>query len=110
MNYNISIASDSGDDPELPGNGKCKAFTLSYVDAQGKVFSVVSADAEVEVSNMPLLGCSAASAALRAVEIASKGEDNETAAEDASFNKSASKHSSKAEAAESVISLLTQKM
>lgn len=75
MNYCISIVSDGGDDPKLPGDGMCKAFTLSYVDAQGKVYSVVSADSEVEVSNMSLLGCSAASAALRAVEIATEAQD-----------------------------------
>lgn len=74
MDYRISIVSDGGDDPKLPGNGICKAFTLSYVDAQGKVYSVVSADSEVEVSNMSLLGCSAASAALRAVEIATDSQ------------------------------------
>ena len=75
MNYRISIVSDEGDDPQLPDDGVCKAFTLSYVDEQGKVYSVVSADSEVEVSNMPLLGCSAASAALRAVEIATGAQD-----------------------------------
>ncbi len=74
MNYRISIVSDEGDDPQLPEGGVCKAFTLSYVDEQGKVYSVVSADSEVEVSNMPLLGCSAASAALRAVEIATDSQ------------------------------------
>ena len=74
MDYYISIVSGGGDDPKLPGNGICKAFTLSYVDAQGKVYSVVSADSEVEVSNMSLLGCSAASAALRAVEIATDSQ------------------------------------
>lgn len=74
MDYCISIVSDGGDDPKLPGDGICKAFTLSYVDAQGKVYSVVSADSEVEVSNMSLLGCSAASAALRAVEIATDSQ------------------------------------
>lgn len=75
MDYYISIVSGGGDDPKLPGDGICKAFTLSYVDAQGKVYSVVSADSEVEVSNMSLLGCSAASAALRAVEIATEAQD-----------------------------------
>lgn len=75
MNYCIKIISDGEDDPKLPEDGICKAFTLSYVDAQGKVYSVVSADSEVEVSNMSLLGCSAASAALRAVEIATGAQD-----------------------------------
>lgn len=81
MNYRISIVSDGGDDPKLPEDGVCKAFTLSYVDAQGKVYSVVSADSEVEVSNMSLLGCSAASAALRAVEIATGAQDKANSAE-----------------------------
>lgn len=81
MNYCIRIVSDGGDDPKLPGNGICKAFTLSYVDEQGKVYSVVSADSEVEVSNMPLLGCSAASAALRAVEIATDSQSKSSVAE-----------------------------
>jgi hypothetical protein len=81
MNYRISIVSDEGDDPKLPGDGICKAFTLSYVDAQGKVYSVVSADSQVEVSNMSLLGCSAASAALRAVEIATNSQSKSSVAE-----------------------------
>lgn len=81
MNYCISIVSDGGNDPKLPGDGMCKAFTLSYVDSQGKVYSVVSADSEVEVSNMSLLGCSAASAALRAVEIATGAQDKDNSVE-----------------------------
>lgn len=81
MNYCIKIVSDRGDDPKLPEDGICKAFTLSYVDAQGKVYSVVSADSEVEVSNMSLLGCSAASAALRAVEIATDSQSKSSVGE-----------------------------
>ena len=81
MDYYISIVCGGGDDPKLPCDGICKAFTLSYVDAQGKVYSVVSADSQVEVSNMSLLGCSAASAALRAVEIATNSQSKSSVAE-----------------------------
>lgn len=93
MDYYISIVSGGGDDPKLPGNGICKAFTLSYVDAQGKVYSVVSADSEVEVSNMSLLGCSAASAALRAVEIATGSQDKDSSVESSQSLESCSNHS-----------------
>lgn len=93
MNYYIGIVSDGGDDPKLPGDGICKAFTLSYVDAQGKVYSVVSADSEVEVSNMSLLGCSAASAALRAVEIAAGAQDKDNSVESAQSPESCSNRS-----------------
>lgn len=93
MDYYISIVCGGGDDPKLPGDGICKAFTLSYVDAQGKVYSVVSADSEVEVSNMSLLGCSAASAALRAVEIATGAQDKDSSVESSQSPESCSKRS-----------------
>lgn len=46
----------------------CKSLCLSYNDGS-KVSSVVSADPDVNVSDVAVLGCAAASAALRATSL-----------------------------------------
>ena len=49
----------------------CKSLCLSYNDGS-KVSSVVSADPDVSVSDVAVLGCAAASAALRATSLSSE--------------------------------------
>lgn len=49
----------------------CKSLCLSYNDGS-KVSSVVSADPDVSISDVAVLGCAAASAALRATSLSSE--------------------------------------
>lgn len=49
----------------------CKSLCLSYNDGS-KVSSVVSADPDVNVSDVAVLGCAAASAALRATSLSNE--------------------------------------
>ena len=60
----------------------CKSLCLSYNDGS-KVSSVVSADPDVSVSDVAVLGCAAASAALRATSLSNENvkEDNSCSSE-----------------------------
>lgn len=68
-------------------NFKCRAVCIAYDDGT-KVSTVVSADPDVDVLDMTILGCSAATSALRASTVTSSTskEDDERTRTDVSVD------------------------
>lgn len=59
----------------------CEALCLAY-SSEGSIKSVVSAEPDVNVDNVLLLGCSASSAALRAISVNKEDSTTGTGDED----------------------------